>query len=79
MFVPGDAGEIPWRDDFFTVAIARTFALPLETLREIWRVLAPRGRLVRLEPGEVPPALASAFEASDPESQVLVTRKGAQS
>lgn len=43
-FVEASASEIPWKEDYFSLAIARG---PLDTpaLREVLRVLAPEGEV----------------------------------
>ena len=49
MFVVGSAGEIPWQDDFFTLALSVDSALfwpdPEAAAREVRRVMTPGGRL----------------------------------
>lgn len=45
----GDAGELPFEDGAFDVVVSQFAAMffpdPVQALREMWRVLAPRGRL----------------------------------
>jgi len=49
-FVQGDASQLPWEDNRFSVTTAMaSFPMlpkPLETLKEIYRVLRPGGRAV---------------------------------
>jgi|LGOV01.1.fsa_nt_gb ubiquinone/menaquinone biosynthesis C-methylase UbiE len=49
-FVQGDASKLPWEDNKFSVATAMGsfmgFPKPLESLKEIYRVLRPGGRTV---------------------------------
>jgi SAM-dependent methyltransferase len=45
----GDAAELPFEDEAFDVVVSQFAAMffpdPVRALREMWRVLAPRGRL----------------------------------
>jgi ubiquinone/menaquinone biosynthesis C-methylase UbiE len=49
-FTQGDASQLPWEDNKFSVATAMAsfpgFPKPLESLKEIYRVLRPGGRAV---------------------------------
>lgn len=49
MFVRGSTDEIPWQEDFFTLVLSVDSAFfwpdPEASGREIWRVMAPSGRL----------------------------------
>jgi ubiquinone/menaquinone biosynthesis C-methylase UbiE len=49
-FVQGDASELPWRDNRFSVTTSMgsfmAFPKPLESIKEMYRVLHPGGRVV---------------------------------
>jgi ubiquinone/menaquinone biosynthesis C-methylase UbiE len=49
-FVHGDASQLPWEDSRFSVATSMgsftSFPKPLESLKEIYRVLRPGGRVI---------------------------------
>lgn len=49
-FVQGEASQLPWKDSKFSVATAMggfpMFPKPLESLKEMYRVLRPGGRVV---------------------------------
>jgi SAM-dependent methyltransferase len=49
-FVLGEATRLPWEDNKFSVATSMAgvmiFPKPLEALKEMYRVLGPRGRVV---------------------------------
>jgi ubiquinone/menaquinone biosynthesis C-methylase UbiE len=49
-FVQGEASELPWKDNTFSVVTSTgsfvAFPKPLESLKEMYRVLRPGGRVV---------------------------------
>ena len=51
MFVIGSPEEIPWQEDFFSAVLSAGLALDrARAAREIFRVVAPGGRVFVLEP-----------------------------